>query len=161
MLIGFVYGIIFYKTSDQIDDDFRFWGYVALMIMSAMVAQGYGQLASIVTSDFDHKLSHTLAIATHNVALIFNQYVIPLNQLPQCLSWFGSLLSWKQIYELELYLIYGFDRCPDGLSPKLLWQNDLDDRDKFYLNLYLLIANIILFRFVNLTILLIMTHRRN
>ena len=159
-LIGFFFGIILYKTSSQIDDAFRFWLFVAVTTITSMILHGYGQLASILAMNHDHQVSHTNAFFLYFFGCLLNVYIIPLNEVPKWLSSFSLLSTWNLLYELQLYLIYGFGRCPDGLTPKLLWRYDIDDRDKFYLNLYLLIAHFVGIRLVNLTILLIMTNKK-
>mgnify|MGYP004521231151 CR=1 FL=1 len=158
VLIGFLYGIITFKSSHQIDDDFRLWSFVGVITMTAIVAQGCGHLAVIISGS-SHDRGVLLTLFFGFTLSLINRNFAPIEEWPQWLSTSTDGLSITSGgYELLVYLIYGFSRCPTGLTPKLLWTINLDDHDLFLNNLYRFVAiKLIGIRLLTLVILLFKT----
>jgi len=151
LVVSFLFSAIFYKMSHQIDDTYRFWSFLCVWLFLGLISQGYGLLCSILSnSNINMACSQSVLIfCLHCLSMQYTSYGwIKLFEPMRYLS-YG-----ETAYELMLYLIYGFDRCPSGQIPKLLWKYKIDELDKFYLNLGILIFHLIIIRVMGLFVLI-------
>ena len=82
-------------------------------------------------------------------------YIGPVDEMPALIQWCKYLSVIKQVHEMHVYLIYGFERCPDGHVADTLVRMNIIEEDKFWTNAYLLGANAFGIRIVGLIVLLI------
>ena len=109
------------------------------MALTTVTAQGFGQLSLFVDSMVgqDSQTGILLSCFFSTFFTVCNKFYAPIHEWPKSVSFLANLLIDSQCYQLIVYLVYGFNRCPTGLTPKLLWNLQLDDLDKFYSNLYI------------------------
>ena len=157
IVMTFFFAFIVYKVSDQINEAFRMWSYIGVMLMNGLTAQGYGLTISIL-ADFNQNLACNLSLIVFFVYAFFSPFLSwGWNESLDCLRY----LSYStQTEHSQLYLIYGFDRCPEGLTPRALWSYDLDDRHQFYMNIYLIGFHLISIRLLGLIFLLIRANKK-
>ena len=156
LVFGISFTLIIYKGSHQIDESFRLWSFVGIAALVALTAQGYGLAISTVTNS-----SQNLACLISLAFFIFYTTLSPFISWGwnESLDWLRYLSYANQGEQSFLYLIYGFDRCPEGLTPRALWHYGIDDLNKFYLNIYILIFHLIVIRVVGSVLLLVMANK--
>ena len=150
LALVFIYGLILYKGSHQIDEAFRLWSFIGVLVLEALTAQGYGLTISIV-SNSNEDLAYLISLAFFLLYGFCDPFLTW--GWNESLDWLRYLAYSTQADQCQLYLIYGFNRCPSGLSPRALWYYGIDDRDKFYINIYILIFHLILIRVAGLVLL--------
>ncbi|XP_055350113.1 ATP-binding cassette sub-family G member 4-like isoform X2 [Paramacrobiotus metropolitanus] len=139
------YGLIAYHLSNQINDTSRAGKYVGVLCLASLTAQGIGLLIGTLAHS-KANLANVMSVGVYLFNLLLCGFFAPLDNLPPAISWAQYLSFSKQTYELEMYVIYGSDRCPDGLVSKALIILDIQDYSATELNLYILIAHLVLVR---------------
>jgi hypothetical protein len=137
--IVITFALMVYKLIPQIDDNRRLAGFLAVLLGGAFSAQSLGFLVGIVTNGNFRMASITLIAML--IIHFFLSFFVSVQELPELLRFIPHLSFAKQTLEMHLYIIYGFDRCPEGTVPSILYQNKLLDERYFWRNGSLLIAH--------------------
>ncbi|XP_054158714.1 ATP-binding cassette sub-family G member 1-like [Oppia nitens] len=153
LIIALFYVIILYRLSNQIDEQNRFVGYLIVITAGALCSQGLGFTIGIVANTND-KLAIVLSVGTYLTYIMLCGFFAPIDELPESIRWITHGSYVKQTFEMQLFLIYGFDRCPQGLESSILYQNNLRESDKFWRNALILAIHTVSFRLTALLALL-------
>ncbi len=124
------------------------------MALGALTAQGLGFTIGII-ADSDEKLANIMSVGIYLFNLLLCGFFAPIEELPYCIEWIKYLSFAKQCFEMQMYIIYGFDRCPVGQTSQILINMKIVEQDKFWTNLNLLITHTIFIRIIALLILLV------
>jgi ABC-type uncharacterized transport system permease subunit len=157
LLTTLLYYKLSYSLSNQISESFREWSYFMVNTGSVLIAQGIGFLVGAVAQEND-KLAISLVIGIFMYEILLSGFFAPIKEFPLQIKWIAHLAYLKQSYEMQINVIYGFGRCPEGQESTLL--NGLTDQDQFWVNAVLLVIQIILFRLIALLTLLYKANRR-
>jgi hypothetical protein len=152
--ISVCYVLILYKVTNQINDQARFAGYFVVMIAGAVCSQGLGFTIGIISNSND-KLAIVLAVGVYLLYVMLCGFFAPIEELPEAIQWITHGSYVKQTFEMQLFLIYGFERCPQGMESTILYQNNLRDEDKFWMNALILGFHTLNFRIAALLVLLL------
>ncbi|XP_054163422.1 ATP-binding cassette subfamily G member 4-like, partial [Oppia nitens] len=128
-----IYVVIVYKINPQINETNRFVGFMLVMFGCGFCSQGLGFLCGILFRS-DLKMALVFNICMVLVNLLLCGFYAALRDLPDWAQSLAHISYVKQSFEMILYLVYGFDRCPSGLTSSILYQNDLLDENKFWWN---------------------------
>ena len=154
IIVTLCYSLVIYKSNNQVDDSFRFWGYTGVLLLGSLTAQGLG-FAIGIFSDSNEKLANIMSVGVYLFNLLLCGFFAPVDDLKPYISWVKYLSFAKQSYEMEMYYLYGFDRCPNGLVSKALKDLKIQDYDTFLANRDVLLAHAVLIRVLALVILLV------
>ena len=135
------------------DDSFRLWGYVGVMVTCALTAQGWGFLIGII-AESNEKLANIGSVGVFLINLLLSGFFAPVDELPDNMSWITYISSTEMCFKMQMYLIYGFDRCDIGQESGVLMKLGMEKSDGFWLDLYTVIAQILLLRGLAFVVLL-------
>ena len=141
LLTTICYAYIVYISNHQIDEQFRLWSYVGVMAVGALTAQGLGFTIGIIANS-NEKLANIMSVGVYLFNLLLCGFFAPIDELPDYIEWITYLSFAKQCFEMQMYIIYGFDRCPKGQTSQVLYQMKISDQDKFWTNRDVLIAHV-------------------
>ena len=122
--------------------------------MYALTAQGYGLTISIF-ANADEKLANILAVGLYVFTITMSGFFGPVNRLSPWISWVGYLSFCKQTYEMVLFTLYGFGRCPPGQVSRVLLKLDIVSKHTFYENRNILIIECVVVRLIGLVFLVV------
>ena len=145
LVISVCYFFIIYTNSHQIDDTKRKMGFLLVLIIGGLCAQGLGFFIGIAANK-SFKLAVVADLGVIVTNILFAGIFTPLREIPGPVKWMEHCSFIKQVFHLHLQLIYAWDRCPEGTVPSLLYQNNLTDENKFWVNLPALITNTLVLR---------------
>ena len=111
---NFVFPVIYsagaFLITEQKLELWRFLGFISVMIVISILAQGMGSLVSAPFAD--NALAAVIVGAITTIPLlIFTGILIKLEAIPQLLQPFTYLSYFKVGFELLIVIIYGFGRC--------------------------------------------------
>lgn len=147
--VGYVF--IAYYGNNQIDETNRFVVYMATTVAGVLCSQGLGFAVGIIANAND-KLAIVLAIGLYLVNVMLCGFFAPLEELPEAIHSLPHISFVKQCFENHLMTIYGFDRCPKGQLPSILYQMNLSDNTekRFLINAMILVVHIVNYRLLAL-----------
>jgi hypothetical protein len=154
ILISFCFVWTIYKESGQIEDQQRFLAYLLMLTAGVLCSQGLGLLIGII-SEANDKLAIVLSVGLYLYCVLFCGFFIPIEELPELIQWLANLSYAKQSFESMLISIYGFKRCPSGQLSSILYQFNLNDDHKFWINSLLLMFHFTYLRILALFVLII------
>ena len=153
LLITFFYCLLIYIQSNQINELFRQLGFLSVLIAGSLIAQGNGFAVGTAANTND-KLAISLAVGSYLYMVLLCGFFAPIDELPKGIRWICHLAYVKQSYEMIIYILYGFQRCPEGQVALTLLMTDTDNQDQFWINAVILVFQVIFFRLVALFIML-------
>ena len=111
---NFIFPVIYsagaFLITEQKLELWRFLGFISVLILISILAQGMGFLVSALFAD--NVLAAVIVGAIINIPLlIFSGILIKLEAIPKYLQPFTYLSYYKVGLELLIVLIYGFNRC--------------------------------------------------
>lgn len=142
LISGSLYAIIFYKLGHEIDESFRFWVFVAVFTVHILTVHVYGVFVGVVSAP-NERVAGILAIIIFIITTVLNPTTTPVHDYPPYLSWMSYASYSTQCFIVVLHLIYGFDRCPAGQTPKVLWDLKIDDPNCVWWSGFALCAHLI------------------
>jgi hypothetical protein len=121
--------------------------------------QSLGHIIGIIFNE-STKISVLFSVGLSALFFLFCNFLIPIKELHYSLQWFSNLSIFKLLFSGIIVLFYGFDRCSDREFSSIMYLLDLSDND-FYLNVRLLIIQLIFLRSFALIILIIKSNPFN
>ena len=128
------------------------------MAVGALTAQGLGFTIGIIANS-NEKLANIMSVGVYLFNLLLCGFFAPIDELPDYIEWITYLSFAKQCFEMQMYIIYGFDRCPKGQTSQVLYQMKISDQYKFWTNRNVLIAHVIVIRLIALIVLLMKAYQ--
>ena len=153
IVVYICYALLLYKMTNQINDNNQMLSYIALTIMAWVCGHGLAFAVGAIVSNA--QLGMLIFIGFISNSILLSRFFAPPNELPA--QWLPHLFFVNQVYENNLILIYGFNRCPDGQTQTTLFQMYLngDTERTFWINCLLLVFYIIFYRVITLFVLII------
>ena len=152
LAMSLFFSLIVYKVSNQIDEVFRLWSYMCIMAMNGLTAQGYGLTVGIL-ADSSHNQACLISLAVLFCYIFCDPFISW--GWNETLDWLRYISYCTQVEQLQYYVIYGFNRCPNELMARVLWYYNINDIDHFYLNIIILFFHLFFIRLTGLLVLLV------
>ena len=154
IITSICYGYIVYHFNHQIDDKFRIEDYIFTLTVGALTAQGLGFTIGII-ADSDEKMANIMSVGVYLFNLLLCGFFAPIDEMPDWIHWITYMSFAKQCFEMQMYIIYGFGRCPEGQVSQTLFNMKIVEQDKYHRNQSILYSHAALIRIVAMVILLI------
>jgi len=140
--------------SGQINENFRYFGYLYLITIAMLCTQSLGNIIGIIFSK-NVKLSLTIGVAIYTNLMLFCNYFLPLKELSPLLQLFSDLAYTKLLFNSIITILYGFNRCPPGQLSLALYEYNIETDQTFWTNSKLLLIHFLILRFIALIAILI------
>ena len=154
IIFAIIFGIIVYLSTGQLYEYHRLFGYVMVIVLVFLCAEGWGQNMAIVFTSSDI-LCFAFALATHSTMAMLMNFYIKIDDLPLIMQYMSDFIVYPRLYyDTARIYIYGLGRCPPTEKPVVLVKFNITDEQLMPL-LYKFILHAILAKFFVLMLLYI------